>query len=250
MEKIKTCKVCKKTNEEVDFYKNNASTCKKCKNKMDAKRRAEKAGRVYTPLKSSLENIPEGYKMCTKCEKILLLENFYVLGALKKDGSNKIYSRCKECEREIVLNHPKRKEYVASSNAKRKERLQEDPEYRNYVNAINKKHYETETGIITHMLYAAKIRADKNNLEFDLKREDIVLPTHCPILGAEMQKGTKEDYNMTYSLDRIDNSKGYVKGNVEVISMLANTMKNSASKEQLEIFAENILKYIHKDESE
>lgn len=35
------------------------------------------------------------------------------------------------------------------------------------------------------------------------------------------------------SLDRIDNSKGYVRGNVMVISLRANAIKNNATAEEL-----------------
>ena len=44
------------------------------------------------------------------------------------------------------------------------------------------------------------------------------------------------------SLDRMDNSKGYVKGNVQVISHKANSMKFSASKDELLKFAEWVMR--------
>lgn len=250
MKKIteKLCKICGRKEPEVEFYKGNPSKCKKCKNKEDGRKKAEKEGRTYTP-RIDLD-IPNGFKYCNKCKKVLPISEFYILGAIKKNGENKIYSRCKECERKIVLEHPNREKYIKTSNENTSRKKQEIPEYRKYINSLNKEHYSKEVGIITHMLYAARKRALKNNLEFNLTRRDIILPTHCPILGIELKRGDREDYSMSYSLDRINNSLGYIKGNVRVISMLANTMKNSASLEQLELFAKNIIDYVKKENND
>ena len=45
------------------------------------------------------------------------------------------------------------------------------------------------------------------------------------------------------SLDRIDSTKGYVPGNVWVISNKANRMKSNAAAEELIIFAKSVLDY-------
>ena len=44
------------------------------------------------------------------------------------------------------------------------------------------------------------------------------------------------------SLDRKDPTKGYIKGNIEVISHLANIMKNNANPMLLVSFAQEVLK--------
>lgn len=93
------------------------------------------------------------------------------------------------------------------------------------------------------MLQRAKERAKKFNLEFNLELSDIIIPTHCPALGCELvvSKGRSGGSPESPALDRIDNTKGYIKGNVMVMSHLANQMKASANPEQLIKFAHWIL---------
>tara|TARA_R110002020_G_scaffold78176_1_gene196782 strand:+ start:265 stop:762 length:498 start_codon:yes stop_codon:yes gene_type:complete len=95
----------------------------------------------------------------------------------------------------------------------------------------------------------AKKRAFKKNLDFNIDVEYLIkklIETNymCPYLGVKFEK-RNSDYVL--SIDRIDPTKGYVKGNIEITSRLANTMKNKATNSQLMIFAENILKIKKED---
>lgn len=92
------------------------------------------------------------------------------------------------------------------------------------------------------LLWAAKKRAKEHNLPFNLEENDIIIPLYCPYLGIKLsttsQRGDSREN--VCSLDKIVPNLGYVKGNVEVISHLANTMKSNATKEQLLKFANEI----------
>lgn len=83
------------------------------------------------------------------------------------------------------------------------------------------------------MFTAARARAKKKGLLFDIDQRDVIVPEHCPVFGysLEVRKGVSSTNSPT--LDRIDNSRGYVKGNVWVISKRANTLKNDGSLEDL-----------------
>lgn len=80
-----------------------------------------------------------------------------------------------------------------------------------------------------YMYYEATKRAKKKNIEFDIQKEDIVFPTHCPILNIEIKKAIGFHQIYSPSLDRIDNIKGYVKNNIRIISYKANELKNDSS---------------------
>ena len=89
-----------------------------------------------------------------------------------------------------------------------------------------------------------KQRALTDGREFDLELEDIIIPTHCPILHIPLAVNSNAYKNGKYgpndfspSLDRIDNSKGYVRENIQVISQRANRMKGAATVDDLKAFA-------------
>lgn len=64
-----------------------------------------------------------------------------------------------------------------------------------------------------------------------------MVPDKCPVFGVPfVERGNGFD-NFSPSIDKIDPSLGYVRGNIQVISMLANCMKRNASPEQLKQFA-------------
>ena len=93
------------------------------------------------------------------------------------------------------------------------------------------------------LLINAKRNAKNTGREFSITLEDIELPTHCPILGIPLVFGGERQEG-SYSVDRVDSTKGYIKGNVRTISFLANRMKTDATKEQLLSFAKNIVSYL------
>ena len=94
------------------------------------------------------------------------------------------------------------------------------------------------------MLQGAKTRSKKDGRDFSLTINDIIIPKRCPILGIELKAevgsgrpGGTSNYHAP-QLDRIDSSKGYISGNVCVISTLANTQKkNGTAREFLAITA-------------
>lgn len=97
---------------------------------------------------------------------------------------------------------------------------------------------------IKHTLSQAKRRALKDGRDFDITIEDLLpLPEVCPVLGIQINySGTQSKgfVDNSPSIDRIDSSKGYIKGNVQIISWRANRVKSDASVEELEA----VIKYM------
>lgn len=90
----------------------------------------------------------------------------------------------------------------------------------------------------------AKRRSFRKGIDFTITIEDVVIPDVCPLLGLrlaiDVSSGVQGPKNCSPTLDRIDNTKGYVPGNVRAISWRANLLKRDATLQELEFLVENL----------
>lgn len=149
-------------------------------------------------------------KTCWKCKAEQPLENF----ARNRSKSSGQSAECKACVKEYNKRH-----------------IAENAEYyRQY------RHTKRNLDLAWYLFLECRTRAKRNGLAFDLEPGDIVIPPACPVFGFAFKIG-RENRDFSASVDRIDSSLGYMKGNVRVISYLANRMKSNATENQLRQFA-------------
>lgn len=90
------------------------------------------------------------------------------------------------------------------------------------------------------MLQSAKSRARSRNVPCTITEQDIldVWPENsiCPVLGVKMKQnndGTRAHSDISPSLDCLKPDLGYVTGNIAIISMKANLIKNKETDPQV-----------------
>jgi hypothetical protein len=69
-----------------------------------------------------------------------------------------------------------------------------------------------------------------------------IAPTQCPVFNKKFSDLGSGFSPWSPSIDKIDPKKGYVPGNIQVISLMANCMKRDATPTQLKQFAHWVLK--------
>ena len=154
--------------------------------------------------------------VCSTCNKNIAKADNIIDMDLENMSYTSLHQTCESCREAKLLNNYN----FAPDNLKvcKECRRVYDKEYR-------KKH------IKNFMFLAAQKRAKESNLDFNLTLEDLpdILPEYCPVLGIQMEVNSELRADNSFSLDRIDNSKGYVKGNVDIISWKANRLKSNAT---------------------
>lgn len=111
------------------------------------------------------------------------------------------------------------------------------------ANIESRYHSGDNKPFLKYIIRNIKYKAKTNNIPFNLTIGDIHIPDHCPILGIPLKIGFNSGSGGnpdSISIDRIDPNKGYVNGNVQIISHKANTLKNDATLEELKL----ILDYV------
>lgn len=153
--------------------------------------------------------------------------------------------------------NPKQKEYYeankekivirsnqwAKNNPERRKEIARDW-VRNNPDKVKKYYDSYRRDTPTKYLYClAKGRAKRKGMDFTIEVCDVGdVPTDCPLLGIPIDS-YHEEQKYHPSIDRIDSTKGYVKGNVMIISHRANMLKNNATSEELLLLANNLVKF-------
>lgn len=84
------------------------------------------------------------------------------------------------------------------------------------------------------LLQRARRRAEASGLEFNIDYSDLVVSETCPVLGIPLGYTDGTPLANRFSLDRTDSSKGYVKGNIAIISFRANTLKSNGTADEFD----------------
>lgn len=81
----------------------------------------------------------------------------------------------------------------------------------------------------------AKGRARRAKRKFTITPEDVIIPKYCPVFGIKLKMSDGRVSDSSPTIDRINNKKGYVPGNIVVVSWKANRLKSNASLNELKL---------------
>lgn len=157
---------------------------------------------------------------CEKCSVKKPLKSF----KRNKDGTPQGKKVCHSCRRY----HEREKQRLWMQ----KYRI----DYRAYTNqTARKSHLKARMERPeSFFVYRAKQIAKRRNLPFNITSSDITIPDVCPVLGIKLEVGKirGQATDCSPSIDRVIPELGYVKGNVEIISKRANTIKSFGTIEE------------------
>lgn len=127
------------------------------------------------------------------------------------------------------------------NKVRRDRHYKENPEY------YRQKRYKDNSDVARRIHYRIKSRAKRSKIPFNLDVSDLEPPSHCPVLGLELftKPGLGTNQHNSPSVDRINPTLGYTKGNVRIISMRANLLKSDATVEELEKVLEDLKHVSH-----
>jgi hypothetical protein len=145
----------------------------------------------------------------------------------KRKRPKKPRPRCHECQRRNYKENPE----LARKRAR-------EYYWRNRETVLAKDKVRRKASTARTLLNAAKGRARRKGLPFDLTVHDIVIPSHCPVLGLPFVVNTVKCGSDSPTLDRIIGHLGYVRGNIVVVSFRVNTIKSDATPTELRAVAD------------
>jgi len=127
----------------------------------------------------------------------------------------------------------KQKQHVSNQRKAARIRRKE----RQNAAAVDKEYGRTGKGWFYKWAWAIKTRAVANNIPYDIDADYLmsIYTDTCPILGVVFARrnGRGDNSPNSPTVDRIIPAKGYVRGNVMIISRRANNIKSDAAAEEV-----------------
>lgn len=158
-------------------------------------------------------------RRCRTCNKNLSIAEFNLSGK----GNHKY--ECKKCQK---VYYDANREKILAQRRKRFE----NEEYRK-ADQEKRKKYRLDNYPKLMLIYSER-NARLASVPFNLTAEDVIVPDVCPVFGTKFSYESKRnDRDLSPSIDRIIPEKGYVKGNVWIISFRANRIKSDATLDEL-----------------
>lgn len=92
-----------------------------------------------------------------------------------------------------------------------------------------------------------KQNSKKSKWGWEVTYHDIEWNVICPIFGTELDWFAEKHHANSPSLDRVDPTKGYIPGNVRIISFRANCIKNNGTAEEHLLIADYMNEHLKKN---
>ena len=173
-------------------------------------------------------------------------EKYILITSLLEEGLD-----FREISAKLGVTHQAISQYCRRKQLKKKPKPEESP------SNLQARKNAFALGPELYIPAAEKFRRKKQNVlsgrngtkyEWNIEFEDIEWPRYCPILGLELLYLSPWDRKQeaSVSFDRIDNTKGYVKGNVQIVSWRANRIKNDGTTEEHRLIYEHMFEHNYK----
>jgi len=187
---------------------------------------------TFDDLKKEAHDHQNG-KVCTKCNEHLPLSEF----SKKRDSKDGLRGYCKPCAKVYQNSMCSFKRWFSNRKGLAKLKGKEFTIEPEDIPGVK----------VEQVINEFTIPSARNKNIIIKKRftswKAIEYPKVCPVLGIELDWNVKINggQDNSPSLDRIDSTKGYIKGNVMLMSTLANKMKQNATPEHLVKFSKYML---------
>ena len=99
---------------------------------------------------------------------------------------------------------------------------------------------------LRYLVKKAKYRAKELEVPFSIAAADLTMPLVCPLLGIWLAQSVGKVGPHSPTIDRIEPAKGYVPGNVWIISARANTAKSDLTLDEFLRMTDNMRRLLTK----